>query len=311
MPSTYYVKNYEVTGGGVMTIVYIDTQLLDPYQADTEDILSDENWKNDRVAHVHWIIDQLEKYWQTSQWLFVAGHYPIISIGEHGDDQVLVTDLLHILHKYHVHAYLCGHDHLHSHVYKDGMHHIISGNSAGRGPFDSAATAYLETSLAVGHILNYYTECGFIIASATTQSVNFTYMNNLGKVKYVAVLDEPMNLDLVETTAVKQLKTFGLPPRVVGTIIFIPSITLVVSIIVFLSKDFLSKVMGESEDASPQDSKPRSRQEMARLERQQQEQRRASYEEQADEGGDDAMDTSSWSSLDTSSARLAPSQHGR
>ena len=299
MPATYYVKNYEVADGGIMTIVYIDTQLLDPYQHDTEDILSDEHWKEDKQTHLYWIIDQLEEYSKTSQWLFVAGHYPIISIGEHGDDQYLIDDLLHILLKYRVHAYLCGHDHLHSHVYKGGLHHIISGNSAGRGPFDEQATAYLETSAAVGYIENYFTDCGFIIASASAYSVNFTFMNNLGKIKYVAALDAPMNLDLVQKSATTHLKSFGLPPKVVGTIIFIPSLTIVVSIIVFLSKDFLNKLLNNDES----NEKPNSG-----LQQQMSIRRDKDYDSHE---MDRSMDSSTWSDLDTSSARLAPSRHGR
>jgi hypothetical protein len=294
------VKHYEVADGGVMTIVYIDTQLLDPYQHDTENILNNLNWKEDKQAHLYWIIDQLEEFAQTSQWLFVAGHYPIISIGEHGDDQYLVADLLDILLKYRVHAYLCGHDHMHSHVYKGGLHHIISGNSAGRGPFDEAATAFLETSAAVGFIEHYHLDCGFIIASASAYAVNFTFMNNLGKVKYVATLDAPMNIDLIEKSSFSHLKSFGLPPRVVGTIIFIPSLTLVVSIIVFLSKDFLTKIMGNSEGSDAGSSDHLQQQMSIRLDK--------NYEAN---GLDRSMDSSTWSDLDTSSARLAPSRHGR
>ena len=302
MPATYYTKHYEVAEGGVMTIVYIDTQLLDPYQHDTEDILSTDHWEEDKQDHLYWIIAQLEEFSKTSQWLFVAGHYPIISIGEHGDDQYLVDDLLHILLKYRVHAYLAGHDHLHSHVYKGGLHHIISGNSAGRGPWDEEATAFLETSAAVGYIQNYYTDCGFIIASATAYSVNFTYMDNLGKVRYVATLDSPMNVDLIVANSVEHRKTFGLPPRVVGTIIFIPSLAIVVSIILFLGKDFAIKVAGNTDSDGDEEAERRSKDRLNR-------------EQAMAEGGhvemSREMDESSWSDIDTSSARLAPSRHGR
>jgi hypothetical protein len=305
MPATYYTKHYEVAGGGVMTIVYIDTQLLDPYQHDTEDILSNENWETDKQTHLDWIADQLEEFSETSQWLFVAGHYPIISIGEHGDDQVLVDDLLPLLLQHRVHAYLAGHDHLHSHVYKDGLHHIISGNSAGRGPWDEGATAFLETSAAVGFLENYFLDCGFIIASASAYSVNFTFMNNMGKVKYVASLDAPMNLDLIETTAVSHLKSFGLPPRVVGTIIFIPSFTIVVSIVLFLGKDFVRKVVNNSDrEGEGGGGGEDGTEQRAKISLQQQQQ-------QVSGPGSSDMDVSSWSDIDTSSTRLAPSHHGR
>lgn len=44
-------------------------------------------------------------------WLLVAGHYPVFSMGEHGDTSELKTYLLPLLQKYKVHAYFCGHDH--------------------------------------------------------------------------------------------------------------------------------------------------------------------------------------------------------
>jgi hypothetical protein len=44
-------------------------------------------------------------------WLLVAGHYPIFSMGEHGDTSELQTYLLPLLQKHNVHAYFCGHDH--------------------------------------------------------------------------------------------------------------------------------------------------------------------------------------------------------
>ena len=45
-------------------------------------------------------------------WLLVAGHYPIYSVGEHGDTSELKSYLQPLLQKYNVHAYFCGHDHL-------------------------------------------------------------------------------------------------------------------------------------------------------------------------------------------------------
>ena len=288
-----------------MTIVYIDTQLLDPYQPDTEDILQDKDWQDKRNSHLTWIIDELAVYSETSQWLFVAGHYPIISIGEHGDDQVLVNDLLHFLTKYKVHAYIAGHDHIHSHVYKDGLHHIISGNSAGRGPWGDNAVAYINTSLATGYVENYFTDCGFIIGSATASRVNFTFMNNLGNVKYVVSLDNPKNMDLIENSVVKRLKGFALPPRVVGTMILIPSLMLVVSIILFLGKDFAVKVAGNCGEDTGSDAPRKRVQQLSSSAGQLRDKYTASSEM------DDSMDSSQWSDIDASTTRLAPNRNRR
>jgi 3',5'-cyclic AMP phosphodiesterase CpdA len=49
-------------------------------------------------------------------WIIVAGHYPIVSRGEHGDILELLTYLQPLLEKYDVDAYICGHDHISEHL---------------------------------------------------------------------------------------------------------------------------------------------------------------------------------------------------
>lgn len=49
-------------------------------------------------------------------WLVVCGHYPVFSVGGHGDTEELLSDLLPLLKRYKVDAYLSGHDHLSAHL---------------------------------------------------------------------------------------------------------------------------------------------------------------------------------------------------
>lgn len=46
-----------------------------------------------------------------SKYILVAGHYPIYSACSHGTTKCLERDLVPLLHKYRVNAYLAGHDH--------------------------------------------------------------------------------------------------------------------------------------------------------------------------------------------------------
>jgi len=48
-------------------------------------------------------------------WIVMAGHYPIYSSGEHGDNDDLVSALQPLLDSYKVHMYYCGHDHMSAH----------------------------------------------------------------------------------------------------------------------------------------------------------------------------------------------------
>jgi 3',5'-cyclic AMP phosphodiesterase CpdA len=65
---------------------------------------------SNQLAHIERMLnDSIEA---KPTWLLVAGHYPVVSRGQHGDISELKTYLLPLLEKYHVHAYFCGHDHL-------------------------------------------------------------------------------------------------------------------------------------------------------------------------------------------------------
>jgi len=81
----------------------------------------------------HWIEDQLQN--SSANYLFVAGHYPVFSIAEHGPTQCLVDRLRPMLRKYKVNAYFCGHDHSLQHLNETDetgwpIHYILSGSGA-------------------------------------------------------------------------------------------------------------------------------------------------------------------------------------
>ena len=59
--------------------------------------------------HYSWIENMLAN--SDADYLFVVGHYPIYSVGEHGPTDLLVQYLNPLLFEYNVTAYISGHDH--------------------------------------------------------------------------------------------------------------------------------------------------------------------------------------------------------
>ena len=49
-------------------------------------------------------------------YILVGGHFPVYSVAAHGSTQCLIDNLMPLLHKYRVSAYLSGHDHNLQHI---------------------------------------------------------------------------------------------------------------------------------------------------------------------------------------------------
>jgi len=124
MPSTNYTRIIDLDNDqGSLVIVSIDTTTLAPSE---NECCGEEKWKKsvirDRIAQqlqrTELGLQWAWKYAPRPMWLMVAGHYPIFSVGEHGDTEELVEYLNPLLDQYKVHAYVCGHDHFSAHLSK-------------------------------------------------------------------------------------------------------------------------------------------------------------------------------------------------
>lgn len=89
--------------------------------------------QNASEIHWQWLENELGN--STADWVFVHGHYPVYSAGEHGNTAPLVDRLLPLLNKYNVDIYLCGHDHTLQHLQDSpsSTQYYVSGNGAKRG----------------------------------------------------------------------------------------------------------------------------------------------------------------------------------
>lgn len=79
----------------------------------------------DQMKHIVGFLEEIQN--DLPDWLLVVGHYPIYSAGDHCDNSDLITYIKPLLHKYKVHAYISGHDHISEHLQVDGMEYFVAG----------------------------------------------------------------------------------------------------------------------------------------------------------------------------------------
>jgi len=80
-----------------------------------------------KKLHLQWIQKTLEKLDGKVDWLMMAGHYPIYSIGEHGPTGYLVEHLLPLIKKHGVSVYMNGHDHSLQMIQVEGVSYVTTG----------------------------------------------------------------------------------------------------------------------------------------------------------------------------------------
>ncbi|KAK0424755.1 hypothetical protein QR680_008830 [Steinernema hermaphroditum] len=146
-PDLYYKTSYRFGPRNVsVDFVFIDTIVL---CGNTQDIqnggfldviltkqVDPEEPSDPEAAHKQWewIVEQLNS--STSDYLFVAGHYPIFSISSHGPSKCLIEHLSPLLKQFGASAYFAGHDHTVQHIRElDGddevvLSHFVSGGAS-------------------------------------------------------------------------------------------------------------------------------------------------------------------------------------
>lgn len=192
MPARYYVFNYTLPNGGLLSVVNIDTQLIDTGHDDTGFVYENSNWEEVKQTHLQWIDDTLAEQSKIATWVLVAGHYPIYSVGVNGDNSILLDELYPILVKHKIHAYIAGHDHSNQFIpMDDGITHIVSAQGAGRGPFGPEGVKYYGISKSTPYITHYSAECGFAFVKMNDEFMNVSFVNANGKITYTGVLSNP------------------------------------------------------------------------------------------------------------------------
>jgi len=126
MPGRYYVVPGASIGMPDADLFMTDTTpLISDYRRDPAPIAEHHVHDQNPDAQYAWLDRELGA--STARWKLVFGHHPVYSGGQHGDSKDLIANMLPILRRHGVQAYVCGHDHDMQHIQRDGMHFIATG----------------------------------------------------------------------------------------------------------------------------------------------------------------------------------------
>lgn len=132
-----FTHTWPLPGGGCLAAVFTDTTPLIPYYSSPEalaahPVLAANMGAADKDATVRWTLAALRAAARECGAVFVFGHHPLLSPGEHGDNPALRVVYDAALEAARVDAFVSGHDHLlaHSRDAPGGTEHFITGGGS-------------------------------------------------------------------------------------------------------------------------------------------------------------------------------------
>ncbi|XP_067892930.1 tartrate-resistant acid phosphatase type 5b isoform X2 [Heterodontus francisci] len=185
-PNLYYELDFKIPNTKVsVTILMIDTVVIcgNTYHANQP-----QGPENPQLAQeqLQWIKQKLAH--SRSDYLIVAGHYPVWSMGEHGPTPCLVDQLRPLLKKYNVTAYISGHDHNLQFIREgEGIAYIVSGSGS------LVDTSTVNKPKVPRDWLHFYNSeisalGGFILIQITAEQMFASYRQPYGMVVFQTAL---------------------------------------------------------------------------------------------------------------------------
>lgn len=180
MTSRYYTKKVSLNGDTTKQILFafIDTTPLVPNYYRTK---SHSVHGQDTTAQKLWLEKVLADPSPNIRWKVVVGHHPMYTGGsrtEGKDTQAMRRLLQPLFEKYHVDAYLAGHEHSLQHMGPvNGVQHFISGAASERTPARMLPISKFAAS-----------DYGFMLFSVTPENIRVQVINDKGKILYNTLL---------------------------------------------------------------------------------------------------------------------------
>ncbi|XP_060066880.1 tartrate-resistant acid phosphatase type 5-like [Ylistrum balloti] len=190
-PYFYYKLSLTVPGGANLDIIMIDTILLCGNTGMDQDGAQPKGPTDFKAADDQWtwISSMLQS--SKAEFLLVAGHFPVYSIAEHGPTDCLVKQLLPLLQKYQVTAYLSGHDHNLQHLESVTSEPPINMFVIGAANFVDTSTKHSK-SVPNGSSKFMWAKAqdlgGFAYIETVRNNMTFTFVDGRGQSIYQKVL---------------------------------------------------------------------------------------------------------------------------
>lgn len=130
MPQRYYQVSGAESGVPQIDLFVIDTSpTVHKYREKVDSVIARNVSAQDVDAQLAWLDKALAA--STARWKLVIGHHTIRSGGSgHGETPEMVAQILPILQRRGVTAYVFGHDHDLQHIVRDGLHYIGCGGGS-------------------------------------------------------------------------------------------------------------------------------------------------------------------------------------
>lgn len=175
MPARYFSFTYTVDDSTRAEFFIIDTSpFQEKYRTDKKMAAQLANVST--APQLAWLDSALAA--SKAQWKIVAGHHTIYSASPvHGNTMELIRDVVPLLEKYHVQAYLNGHDHDLQHARAGSVSYLTSGGGSQARPTGHDA-----------HTLFSRASPGFLAAVLSAGSLRIQFIDDSGRVLYTAAI---------------------------------------------------------------------------------------------------------------------------